>query len=774
MSILPQSIADVSGVTSIAKWTALRKPRCRRWRAVLASGCFQKRAGIPSCGRLPRGKEIRVPGTKKKILAGYAINCGIFCLLLISATASALAQSGEGAGFDPTPVALPSPEITSPRAVTSMDLLSILDVHGLSISPDGEHVAFIVGQAVYASNSYRTAMFVVGTAPGSIPVSLGTAGVPHWDEINQWVSEAPHWSPDSLYITYRMRLNDAATWQIWRWSRNGGLPEQLTHADGNIKTYHWDPNGTLIAYTFEPSHGFSEIQELSEHPILYDGNIEAWQCRSVVAEALARQRHNAETRIFELTTGKERRATAEEAKSWARGAAELVEQMKADGQIPKGKTITDAELSPDGKMVAYRYFMNDSKLFPKRRWGVSLRSATKDTPQELVSEAEFISKYWWSRDGSRVYYIENALDGHSPVLMIFPVEGTPRRAFTHSEFLADFSLDSNERYVAFTSQTNTSPPKIALVTLSSGNVRTLIDLNPEFKNIELAAPSRMEGTNAYGDSWWGYVVKPPGYAAGKRYPLIITTYRSGDYFLRGASGDENPIQLYASHGFVVLSFDIGPVRNYRTGDFEDNLLEWSSPVASLEMAIQRLVAMGIIDSDNVGIAGFSHGGTIVGYAVTHTKLFKAAIGAAGYNPDFFYMASNQWRKNFAAWGLDGWPEGESRPKWQALSPVLNADKIQTPLLINSSDSEYVTKLSLVNSLIQLDKPAELLIYANEKHVKNQPKHRYEIYERNLDWFTFWLMGKEDPDPNKHEVYIRWRHLRELQEKARSHHEANPQ
>jgi len=714
-----------------------------------------------------------LPCTEKKILAAFAINFGILCLLLISATASALAQSEEGAGFDPTPVSLPSSEITSPRAVTSMDLLSILDVHGLSISPDGEYVAFIAGQAVYASNSYRTAIFVVGTAPGSIPVSLGTAGVPHWDEINQWVSEAPQWSPDSLYITYRMRLNNAATFQIWRWRRNGGVPEQLTHAEGNVKSYRWRPNGPEIAFTLERSHGYSEIQELSEHAILYDGNIEAWQSRPIVAEALARQKHNAETWIFEITTGKERKATAEEAKSWARGAADLVEQMKANGEIPKGKTVTDAELSPDGKMVAYRYFMNNSKLFPTRRWGVSVRSVGKDTPQELDAEAAFISQFWWSRDGSRLYYIEHALDGRSPVLVIFPLEGTPRTAFTDSEFLADFSLDRGERYVACTSQTNTSPPKIALVTLSSGNVRTLVDLNPEFKSIELAAASRMEGTNKYGDSWWGYVVKPLGYTAGKRYPLIITTYRSGDYFLRGASGDENPIQLYASHGFVVLSFDIGPARNYRSGDFEDNLLEWSSPVASLEMAIQRLAAMGIIDSVDVGIAGFSHGGTIVGYALTHTKLFKAAIGAAGYNPDFFYMASNQWRRNFAAWGLDGWPEGESRPKWQALSPVLNADKIETPLLINSTDSEYITKLSLVNSLLQLDKPAELLIYANEKHVKNQPKHRYEIYERNLDWFTFWLMGKEDPDPNKQEMYVRWRHLRELQEKARGLQDAEP-
>jgi dipeptidyl aminopeptidase/acylaminoacyl peptidase len=191
--------------------------------------------------------------------------------------------------------------------------------------------------------------------------------------------------------------------------------------------------------------------------------------------------------------------------------------------------------------------------------------------------------------------------------------------------------------------------------------------------------------------------------------------------LRGGSGNENPIQVYASHGFVVLSFDIGPLQNYRVGDFQDNLREWTSPVVSLEMAIRRLSGMGIIDPAKVGIAGFSHGATVVGYAINHTDLFKVAIGASGYNPDFFYMASNLWRKTFADWELGGWPEGKSKSHWQVVSPVLNAENIDAPLLNNASESEYLTKLSLHNSLRLLGKPVELYVYANELHVKQPTK-----------------------------------------------------
>jgi hypothetical protein len=52
------------------------------------------------------------------------------------------------------------------------------------------------------------------------------------------------------------------------------------------------------------------------------------------------------------------------------------------------------------------------------------------------------------------------------------------------------------------------------------------------------------------------------------------------------------------------------------------------------------------------------------------------------------------------------------------------------------------------------------VYADELHVKNQPMHRYDIYEQNLDWFRFWLKGEEDPARQKVSQYERWRRLRE--------------
>jgi dipeptidyl aminopeptidase/acylaminoacyl peptidase len=106
------------------------------------------------------------------------------------------------------------------------------------------------------------------------------------------------------------------------------------------------------------------------------------------------------------------------------------------------------------------------------------------------------------------------------------------------------------------------------------------------------------------------------------------------------------------------------------------------------------------------------------------------------------------------------PEGKASAKWRELSPALNASRVKAPLLVQVADSEYLYGLQFYTTLKELEKPVEMIIFANEGHIKNQPKHRYEIYQRNLDWFNFWLQGKEDPDPAKREQYERWRAMRD--------------
>jgi dipeptidyl aminopeptidase/acylaminoacyl peptidase len=686
----------------------------------------------------------------------YFRTLAVALLMVLRAVAM---DATEGPGFDPTPVRIPRSAHGARRPVTNMDLLTIRDLHGVTISPDGRFVAFVVGQAVLATNRYRSGLFVVSVAPGRAPVCLGTAGAPHWDFLNQWPddSEAPQWSPDSREVTYRMRIRTSQQWQVWRWNRTGGKPSELSHVPGNVVSYRWGAGGRKIMLSVERARDRSGDQQVYRSGILYDGSIRPFRGRPIATEVLEQLPAKVENWIHDVASGRERKATSEESKLYGPWASDL-----APTAFPT--RLVDSIVSPDGKLVAYRFFDADPARVQKASYELYVKPVQGGSPVLLDVPSLYISEYWWSADSAQVFFAVMKGDGRSPTLMVASASGgAAKELFRGAAHVTGFSPDRSDRHLACIVEASTSPPEVAVLDLGRGEVTPLVDLNPEFRNLQLSTTVRMEGTNAEGDSWFAYLVKPLGYQTGEKYPLIVTTYSASDGFLRGASGDEYPMQTFAAHGFAVLNINFGRTRLNNPHGFEAALEIWQSPLDTLRAAIDKAEETGMVDASKVGIGGFSHGAEILEYAISHTHLFQAAVasGPAARDPFFYYMAGNGWLRLFDDWGLGGWPEGEARSKWKQLAASLNADQISTALLTNASDSEFLPSLALYTSLRELDKPVEIFAYPNELHVKNQPQHRYEIYNRNLDWFRFWLKGERDPDPSKASQYDRWRRLRDL-------------
>jgi dipeptidyl aminopeptidase/acylaminoacyl peptidase len=683
------------------------------------------------------------------------------CLLLPASPAFAQSLDHD---FDPLPVSISGPITGQSRTITSLDLLSIRQVHGLSISPDGTKVAFVVGQANYDSNSYRSGFFIADTNSSEAPKSLGSAGAPHWDEINQWIAESPQWSDDSRTLMYRMRMDTTGFWQVWQWEGKSDRLEQLTHVPGDVVSYRWDETAKKVILKVKRPIDLTAQRETEVHGIHYDGRFRPWQGMPVILKAIAEQSRITETWIHELGTGLDRKATTQEERSADLSVSEL--QRLFDSHRPTSTQACEVEgpkLSPDKHTAAFVCFTEDAGGTGVFAWNLFLTDLQTGTVRPVTSHAYLVSDYWWSSEGRYIYYIEARGDGKADTIFSVDARTTDTKpAFTGADFLRDFSVDRDGRYIACTRETNLAPAQIAIVDTSRSELRTLVDLNPEFASLFLSSPERIAGVNSHGEEWFAQVIKPLGYTPGTRYPLIVTTYRSGDYFLLGASGNENPIQVYAANGFAVLSFDIGRLHSRRSRDFSDRLLDWKSPTESISQAIDLLAESGLIDAEKIGITGFSHGAEIAEYAISHSDRFSAAIlsGPAARDPYFFYMGGSTWHETFDRWGLGGWPEGASQSNWRELAATLNARQIHTAVLMNASDSEYVAGLSLYTSLEQLRKPVDLFVYTNELHVKNQPMHRYEIYERNVDWFRFWLKDEENPAPQKASVYHRWRQLRE--------------
>lgn len=704
-----------------------------------------------------------------------------FCLLLVRAlllvAACSLAQENElpvlGAHFDPTPITIPGVQKLARRPITSMDLIAMRDLHGVRISPDGKSIAYVVGQAVYETNSYRSTLFVISTEPGHTPVSLGSAGPPKWTSVGEWDSEDPQWSSDSRHIARRMQVK--GTWQVFLWDPiKGGPPAQLTQTPYNVQSFYWSADGRKVFFTVRKLPDPSVAANMNEHGILYDGWVMPWRPRPIVDEEVGRIPADVEEWVHDVAAGTERKAVPEDhpqPEGWRDklGGPVWTAQSLRTGTIGK---ILNPKLSPDQKRAIYQVLDFDPSVSPRTSFPLYVTNLETGTATRVNPPGEsYVGEYWWSLDSKKIFFVESRGDGRSPTLFVAAADASePLRELAQGrlgEYLDNFSVDNGMGLVACVRQNNTTPGQVAVLDLKTGALRIFADVNPEFQNFTLSTPERMDWKNRYGFDGHGYLVKPLHYKEGARYPLVITMYTSGDYFLRGGVGDEYPIQVFAANGFAVLAFNATPVPNHKHEDFESAMLRFRSPLASLEQALTMLDAKGIVDPKRRGITGISYGEEILEYAISHSNLFQAASASSlgGWNPGAYYMFPTGLRTLMKDWGL-GLPDGSSSARWHDLSAALNADKIDTPLLSNAADMEYVAGLQLYTTLLEMGKPVELFVYPEELHVKYQPKHRYEIYNRNLDWFSFWLLDKENNDGTKNEQFARWRKLKILHDDHR--------
>jgi dipeptidyl aminopeptidase/acylaminoacyl peptidase len=675
----------------------------------------------------------------------------IFCQPgVISAQSFASERIVSMPGFDPEPVKIePVTRIATPRPITSMDLLTLRDLKGMQISPDGKKVAFVVVQAVYETNSYRSSLFVVDSVPGSVPLNLGTVGPPSFDQVGQISSYPVAWSPDSRYITCLVKQNGLR--QIWRWPRAGGKGEQLTHNSADIEEYEWSADGKKISFTTSGSMSAEAAKKVLESGILYDGSIRTWGHETfprLILEAKPRTKQNW---IYEIDNRRERSTTPEE---------QTTLNKPALPQLESGKYILKSKLSNDRASQIL-------SVTDQGGYSIFLKSVAKNTLTQIKPPSgDYILNLWWSRDGSEVYF-EQSGSSRTGLFAVSTQGGPIREVSKSADLLLGFSFDRDESVAVCTRTNPMLPNQVAVLDLKTGIPRTLVDLNPEFQNIALSPVTRLEWKNKYGITAHGHLVKPLNYEPGKRYPLIVTTYASGG-FLRGATGDEYPIQVFAANGFAVLDFNEPPRVVVKDGDFTKAKMIWDSPMESLATAMKLLDDMGIIQADKRGLSGLSFGAEITAYTISHSNLFQAAAASqgAGRDPFSYDLLETAWQKNLSRWGLGGRPQGEAAPRWRELSAALNADRITAPLLIQISDSELLSSLMLYNALRELNKPIEMIVYADEGHVKSQPKHRYEIYQRNLEWFAFWLQGNEIPDSANNDQYKRWRTLKESRDKNR--------
>ena len=219
-------------------------------------------------------------------------------------------------------------------------------------------------------------------------------------------------------------------------------------------------------------------------------------------------------------------------------------------------------------------------------------------------------------------------------------------------------------------------------------------------------------------------------------------------------GDEWPFASLAENGISALCINQAPYRL-------DAVERYGLGLSAVKSVVDLLASKGEIDRARVGMGGLSFGTEATLWTAMKSDLLAAAsVTSIGMSRNYYLFGSMRgdvYLKPLKEFWQLGSPE-ETAERWRLLSPAANLDKIKAPILMQMPEQEYVMALDYAIPLIR-DQRADLYVFPNEPHQKLQPRHKLAAYERNIDWFRFWLQGYEDPDPAKREEFKRWRAMK---------------
>jgi dipeptidyl aminopeptidase/acylaminoacyl peptidase len=323
---------------------------------------------------------------------------------------------------------------------------------------------------------------------------------------------------------------------------------------------------------------------------------------------------------------------------------------------------------------------------------------------------------------------------------------------------------NNSRLQVSLKQSLNERPTLWVTNLLTGKSKRLWDPNPQLADLALGEASVYRWEDNTGHDWKGGLVKPIGYAPGKRYPLVIQIYNFNEnqFLTDGLFPTAMAARHLASSGIVALQLQ----RKY-PHTFDMN--EGNSQVAGIESAIDQLAADGLIDPQNIGLVGFSSTAWYVEYALIRDPTrFKAAIIADGNDVSYmqyhlFGAEAESWRRQYEQIIGSKPIGGDGFKLWLSNAPGFNLDRVSAAVRIEAiTPASVLGEWELYSSLRMQQKPVDLVYFPEGQHIHQKPLERLESQQGAVDWFRFWLQGYEDPDPTKQDQYRRWKKLRHFE------------
>jgi len=302
----------------------------------------------------------------------------------------------------------------------------------------------------------------------------------------------------------------------------------------------------------------------------------------------------------------------------------------------------------------------------------------------------------------------------------------------------------------FTRETFREFPDVWVSGLNFSSAQKISEANPQWTRYRWGTAEPVSWKAPDGRVVQGLLYKPDGFDPAKKYPMMVTFYErnSDDLYLHSVPFPHRSTinkTMYVSNGYVVFVPDV----HYRVGYPGPSALDY------VTSGVQALIEKGFVDEKRIGVQGHSWGGYQVAYMVTKTNMFRAAEAGAivanmvsaygGIRWESGLARMFQYEKDQSRLGATLWEKPEL---YLENSPIFDADKINTPLLLLHNDADgavpWYQGIEMYLALRRLGKPSWMLNYNGEPHWPLKRENRIDFQTRMMQFFNHYL--KDAPAP----------------------------
>ena len=278
----------------------------------------------------------------------------------------------------------------------------------------------------------------------------------------------------------------------------------------------------------------------------------------------------------------------------------------------------------------------------------------------------------------------------------------------------------------------TVPIEVSLHRDNGKRVSYLLEDDQSFREYDINEPEYFTFTGDNGIEYHASIIKPLNFDPTRKYPVLIYTYGGphGQVVRKGHSGHALWHFMLSQQGYVIFSMD-----NRGAGGRGH---KWETPIyghlGKIELedqlrGVAYLKSLPYIDEKRIGIWGWSYGGYMTLYALTHSDVFRTGISVAPVTNWRLYDTIYTER-------YMGLPR-DNEEGYRKSSPTTVADSLDGKLLLihgTGDDNVHVQNaIQMIDALVDAGKQFQVMFYPGQRHgIGADRKHLYQLMKDFLD------------------------------------------